>query len=134
MTDADAAGSVESDSLEELVTTMVAVLVERMAFMFQLAMALGPIAQRVAEERRADFEQSKTWIAAHFEPYEAQLRVTPLVAAELVRTLAWAAAAGWGEAEPTSSAADIVQVLLHGIVGTDDRTTAAASVLETEKV
>jgi hypothetical protein len=105
--------------------------------MFQLAMALGPIAQRVAEERRDEFEQSKVWIAAHFEPFEAQLRVTPLVAAEVVRTLAWAAAAGWGEAEPTSAASDIVQVLLHGIVGTDDRPTAgaaAASIPETEKV
>jgi len=137
MIDADAAASFESDSLEQLVTTMVAVLVERMRFLFRLAMALGPIAQRVAEQRRDDFEQSKFWIAAHFEPYEAQLRVTPLVAAELVRTLAWAAAAGWGEAEPASSAADIVQVLLHGVVVTDDRPAAraaTASIPETQKV
>ncbi len=139
MTDADAAASFESDSLDELVTTLVSVLVERMRFMFQLAMALGPIAQRVAEERREDFEQSKFWIAAHFQPFESQLRVTPLVAAELVRSLAWAAAAGWGEAEPVSSAHDIIQVLLHGIVSSDDRDPSAgppatASALETEKV
>lgn len=137
MTDADAAAAFESESLEQLVETMVSVLVERMAFMFQLAMALGPIAQRVAEQRRGEFERSKSWIAAHFEPYAPQLRVTPLVAAELVRTLAWAAAAGWGEPEPTSSAADIVQVLLHGIVDADDRPVARAapaSALETEKV
>lgn len=97
-------------------------------------LALGPIAQRVAEQRRDDFEQSKFWIAAHSEPYAAQLRVTPLVAAE--RTLAWAAA-GWGEAEPVSSAGDIVQVLLHGIVAADDRPAArpaAASIPETQKV
>ncbi|MGM1030784.1 MAG: TetR/AcrR family transcriptional regulator [Actinomycetota bacterium] len=139
MDDADAAGSIETDSLDELVSTMVAVLVERMRFMFQLAMALGPLAQRVAEGRREDFEQSKTWIAAHFEPFEGQLRVTPLVAAELVRTLAWAAAAGWGEPEPTTSAADIVQVLLHGIVVTDPPTppaagTATSAIHETQKV
>lgn len=137
MTAADAAAAFESESLEQLVETMVSVLIERMAFMFQLAMALGPIAQRVAEQRRDEFERSKSWIAMHFEPFAPQLRVTPLVAAELVRTLAWAAAAGWGEPEPTSSAADIVQVLLHGIVDADDRSVAhaaPASALETEKV
>lgn len=139
MIDADAPVALESGSLDELVGTLVAVLVERMRFMFQLAMALGPIAQRVAEERRDDFEQSKTWIASHFEPFASQLRVTPIVAAEVVRTLAWAAAAGWGDAEPTSSAHDIVQVLLHGIVGSDDpqppaAAPAPASALETQKV
>lgn len=136
MTDADAAGSFESDSLEQLVATMVSVLVERMRFMFRLAMALGPIAQRVAEQRREDFEHSKSWIAAHFEPFEAQLRVTPLVAAELVRTLAWAVAADGGETGPSSQTGDIVQVLLHGIIGTDASPAAAAAapIPETEKV
>ncbi|WP_072314233.1 TetR/AcrR family transcriptional regulator [Agrococcus sp. Marseille-P2731] len=132
----------ESDSLEAVVETMVGVLVERMRFMFQLVVALGPIAQRVAGERRADFEQSKHWIAEHFEPYAGQLRVTPLVAADLVRTLSWAAAASWGEDAPVSSADDILQVLLHGIVRTDAEPDASAptplagppaSVLEDQK-
>ncbi|WP_413318715.1 TetR/AcrR family transcriptional regulator [Agrococcus sp. 1P02AA] len=117
MTD-ERAEAFESDSLEAVVETMVGVLVERMRFMYQLVVALGPIAQRVAAERRADFEQSKHWIAAHFEPYAHRLRVTPLVAADLVRSLSWAAAASWGEDDPVSSADDILQVLLHGIVRT----------------
>lgn len=125
MTDDDAA-SFTSESLEDLVTVLVAVLVERMRFMFRLAMALGPIGQRVAAEHHEDFERSKLWIAERFEPFAGQLRVTPLVAAELVRTLAWAAAAGWGEQQPTSAADDIVQVLLHGIATTADPTAPAA--------
>ncbi len=124
MTD-DGAASFESDSLEDLVTTLVAVLVERMRFVFRLVMALGPIAQRVAAERQEDFERGKLWIAERFEPYAAQLRVPPLVAADLVRTLAWAAAAGWGEQQPTSSPEDIVQVLLHGIATASDRPSPA---------
>ncbi|GEK80722.1 TetR/AcrR family transcriptional regulator [Agrococcus baldri] len=116
MTNDDAVAEFTSDSLEELVATLVAVLVERMRFMFQLVVALGPIAQRVAEGRREAFDESKLWIAARFEPFESQLRVPPLVAAEVLRTLAWSAASGWGEHSAVSSVDDILQVLLHGIV------------------
>ncbi|WP_425843317.1 TetR/AcrR family transcriptional regulator [Agrococcus sp. TSP3-2-1] len=116
MTDAEPDLDLRADSVAELVATLVPVLVERMRFMFGLVMALGPIAQRVAAERRDDFERSKRWIAARFEPFAHDLRVTPLVAAEVLRALAWAAAASWGEDEPVSSVDDIMQVLLHGIV------------------
>ncbi|WP_342384320.1 TetR/AcrR family transcriptional regulator [Agrococcus sp. KRD186] len=142
MTDDDAIVEFLSDSLEALVETLIAVLVERMRFMFQLVVALGPIAQRVAEEHREVFEASKVWIAARFEPFEPQLRVSPLVAAEMLRTLAWSAASGWGENSPVSSVDDIIQVLLHGIVHVEPAPSAAAdplpagtpaSVTETQK-
>lgn len=116
MTDAEPDLDLRAESVTELVAALVPVLVERMRFMYGLVMALGPIAQRVAAERRDDFERSKRWIAARFEPFAHELRVTPMVAAEVLRTLAWAAAASWGEDEPVSSVDDIMQVLLHGIV------------------
>jgi AcrR family transcriptional regulator len=116
MTDADPQLELRAGSVAELVSVLVPVLVERMRFMFRLVMALGPVAQRVAGERRDDFERSKLWIAERFEPFAHELRVTPVVAADVLRTLAWAAAASWGEDEPVSSADDIMQVLLHGIV------------------
>ncbi|MCH1882303.1 TetR/AcrR family transcriptional regulator [Agrococcus sp. ARC_14] len=126
MTDDDAIAEFTSDSLEELVATLVVVLVERMRFMFQLVVALGPIAQRVAEEHREVFDRSKLWLAAHFEPFGAELRVPPLVAAEVLRTLAWSAASGWGEHSPVSSVDDILQVLLHGIVRSEAAAAPAA--------
>lgn len=116
MTDAEPDLELRAESVVEVVATLVPALVERMRFMYGLVMALGPIAQRVAGERRDDFERSKRWIATCFEPFERELRVTPMVAADVLRTLAWAAAASWGEDEPVSSVDDIMQVLLHGIV------------------
>lgn len=116
MTDAEPDLDLRADSVADVVASLVPVVVERMRFMFRLVMALGPIAQRVAAERRDDFERSKRCIAARFEPFAHDLRVTPLVAADVLRTLAWAAAASWGEDEPVSSVDDIMQVLLHGIV------------------
>jgi AcrR family transcriptional regulator len=132
-------GALAFDSLEELVTVIGAALVTRMRFIFRLVVALGPVGQRVAAERHAEFEASKHRLAERFVPFRDELRVTPIVAADLLRTLAWAASASWGETEPTSSADDIVQVLLHGIVASDGTrashgTRAAASAPETQKV
>jgi AcrR family transcriptional regulator len=132
-------GALEFDSLDEFVSVTGAALVSRMRFIFRLVVALGPVGQRIAADRHADFEASKHRLAAQFAPYRDQLRVSPLVAADLLRTLAWAASASWGEQEPTSSADDIIQVLLHGIVSTDatrasDGTSATASAPETQKV
>lgn len=130
-------GHLAFDSLEDLVTVTGAALVARMRFVFRLVVALGPVGQRVAAERHADFEASKHRLADQFVPFRHRLRVSPLVAADLLRTLAWAASASWGEEEPTSSADDIVQVLLHGIVSSDaDRlgAPATASAPETQKV
>lgn len=131
--------SLSFDSLEELVAVTGAALVARMRFIFRLVMALGPVGQRVAAERHAEFEASKHRLAQRFEPFRDELRVPPLVAADLLRTLAWAASASWGEEEPTSSADDIIQVLLHGIVSRDatrdaDGTRATASAPEGQKV
>jgi AcrR family transcriptional regulator len=130
---------VEFGSLEDFVTVTGGALVARMRFVFRLVVALGPVGQRVAAERHADFEASKHRLAAQFEPFRDRLRVSPIVAADLLRTLAWAASASWGEEEPTSSAHDIVEVLLHGIVSSDDREPSAgspvtASAPETQKV
>ena len=126
------------DSLEDLVTVTGDALVSRMRFVFRLVVALGPVGQRVAAERQADFEASKHRLADQFEPFRERLRVSPIVAADLLRTLAWAASASWGEEEPTSSADDIIQVLLHGIVSGDDRPSggspATGSASETQKV
>lgn len=127
------------DSLEDFVSVTGAALVARMRFVFRLVVALGPVGQRVAAERHADFEASKHRLAEQFEPFRDRLRVSPIVAADLLRTLAWAASASWGEHEPTSSADDIIQVLLHGIVGSDEAAPsvgapAAASAPETQKV
>ena len=127
------------ESLEDFVTVTGDALVARMRFVFRLVVALGPVGQRVAAGRQADFEASKHRLADQFEPFRDRLRVSPIVAADLLRTLAWAASASWGEEEPTSSADDIIQVLLHGIVGSDDRDPSAgppatASAPETQKV
>ncbi|WP_231945583.1 TetR/AcrR family transcriptional regulator [Agrococcus carbonis] len=122
-----AAAAPELDTLEEVVTWTARVLVDRMRFVFRLVMALGPIGQRAAHEAHDDFEASKHRLAERFEPFRDELRVSPVVAAELVRTLAWAAASGWGDAQPASSVDDIIQVLLHGIAATDAATRAAAS-------
>lgn len=102
-------------SLEEMLTTTVDAMVERMRFIFRLVMALGPIGQRCAQARQGELESSKARLAERFEPYRDRLRVAPLAAADMTRTLAWAAASGWGDTAPSVTAADVVQVLLHGI-------------------
>lgn len=104
------------DSLEDVVTWTLRELVERTRFVFRLIMALGPIGQRAAESARADFDASKLRLAERFEPFRGELRVPPVVAADVVRTLAWAAASSWGEHGSVSSVDDILEVLLHGIV------------------
>lgn len=128
------------DTLEEVVTWTLRVLVERTRFVFRLIMALGPIGQRAAESARADFEASKHRLAERLEPFRDELRVPPVVAADVVRTLAWAAASNWGEHGSVSSVDDILEVLLHGIVR-DDASSAPASLpagtpasAETQKV
>jgi len=113
------AGVLGLDSLEEVVTWTLRVLVDRMGFIFRLIMVLGPIGQRAAGAARADFEASKHRLAERFVPFRDDLRVPPVVAAEVVRTLAWAAASNWGEQDAVSSVDDILQVLLHGIARTD---------------
>jgi AcrR family transcriptional regulator len=122
-----AAAAAELDTLEQVVTWTARVLVDRMRFVFRLVMALGPIGQRAAQEAHDDFEASKHRLAERFVPFRDELRVSPVVAAELVRTLAWAAASGWGDSQPVSSVDDIIQVLLHGITATDAATPAVAS-------
>lgn len=120
------AAALELDTLEEVVSWTLRVLVDRMGFIFRLVMALGPIGQRAAAGARDDFESSKHRLAERFVPFREQLSVPPVVAAEVVRTLAWAAASGWGEHSAVSSVDDILQVLLHGIVRTDAVPTGAA--------
>lgn len=107
--------ALDLDTLEEVVTWTLRVLVERTRYVFRLIMALGPIGQRAAESARADFEASKLRLAERFEPFRDELRVPPVVAADVVRTLAWAAASSWGEHGSVSSVDDILEVLLHGI-------------------
>ncbi|WP_405217550.1 TetR/AcrR family transcriptional regulator [Agrococcus sp. Ld7] len=104
------------DTLEEVVSWTLRELVERTRFVFRLVMALGPIGQRAAASARADFEASKHRLAGRFEPFRDELRVSPVVAADVVRTLAWAAASSWGEHGAVSSVDEILEVLLHGIV------------------
>ncbi|WP_347756216.1 TetR/AcrR family transcriptional regulator [Agrococcus sp. ProA11] len=115
------------DTLEDVVTRTLYELVERTRFVFRLIMALGPIGQRAAESARADFEASKHRLAERFEPFRGELRVEPVVAADVVRTLAWAAASSWGEHGSVSSVDDILAVLLHGIVRDDATLVPAAS-------
>lgn len=112
-------GVLALDTLEDVVTWTLGVLVDRMRFIFRLVMALGPIGQRAAADAKADFEASKHRLSERFVPFQDELRVPPVVAAEVVRTLAWAAATHWGEESAVSSVDDILQVLLHGIVRTD---------------
>lgn len=123
--DASAAGAEGFDTLEEVVTWTTRVLVDRMRFVFRLVIALGPIGHKAAEASRDDFDAAKHRLAERFEPFRDQLRVQPVVAGELVRTLAWAAASGWGDAQPVSSVDDIIQVLLHGITAGGSAATAA---------
>lgn len=92
-------------------------------------MALGPIGQRAAESARADFEASKLRLAERFEPFRDELRVPPVVAADVVRTLAWAAASNWGEHGAVSSVDDILEVLLRGIVRDHTASSEAAASL-----
>ena len=117
------------DSLEEVVEWTLRVLVDRMQFIFRLVMALGPIGQRAAAGAKDEFEASKHRLAERFVPFRDELRVPPVVAAEVVRTLAWAAASNWGEQTSVSSVDDILQVLLHGIVRTGPAPSAAADTL-----
>lgn len=124
--EADALGL---DTLEEVVTWTLRVLVERTRFVFRLVMALGPIGQRAADSARADFEASKLRLAERFVPFRDELRVPPVVAADVVRTLAWAAASNWGEHGSVSSVDDILEVLLHGIVLGEAPSTEAAPTL-----
>lgn len=123
------AGLPALDSLEEVVEWTLRVLVDRMQFIFRLVMALGPIGQRAAAGAQGEFEASKHRLAERFVPFRDELRVPPVVAAEVVRTLAWAAASSWGEQTPVSSVDDILQVLLHGIVRTEAASSAAADPL-----
>jgi AcrR family transcriptional regulator len=120
-------GLLALESLEEVVEWTLRVLVERMRFIFRLVMALGPIGQRAAAGAKAEFEASKHRLGERFVPFRDELRVPPVVAAEIVRTLAWAAASNWGEQTPASSVDDILQVLLHGIVRTEAAPRAAAA-------
>lgn len=140
--DAGETGVLALDTLEEVVTWTLRVLVERMRFMFQLVMVLGPIGQRAAAGAKTEFESSKHRLAARFVPFRDELRVAPVVAAEVVRTLAWAAASHWGEHTEASPVDDILQVLLHGIVRTEPAPSASeapshagtpASATETQK-
>lgn len=120
-------GAAQLDTLEEVVTWTLRVLVDRMRFIFRLVMALGPIGQRAAAASHDDFESSKHRLAARFEPFRDELRVPPLVAAEVVRTLSWAAASNWGEQTPVSVVDDILQVLLHGLLRADSAPAASAA-------
>lgn len=135
-------GALALETLEEVVDWTLRVLVDRMRFIFRLVMALGPIGRRAAADAKDAFESSKHRLAERFVPFRDELNVPPLVAAEVVRTLAWAAASNWGEQTPVSSVDDILRVLLHGIVrtGAAPSATAAhnpagtpASVTETQK-
>lgn len=119
-------GAHQLDSLEDVVTFTMRVLVDRMRFIFQLVVALGPIGQRAAAGRKDDFESSKQRLAERFVPFHEQLSVPPVVAADVLRTLAWAAASNWGEAAAVSPVDDTLRVLLHGIVRTDAAPSASA--------
>ncbi len=122
-------GALEFDSIADLVETTSRTLVDRFRFVYRLVMALGPIGQRVASERHAEFESSKHRLAERFVPFRDELRVSPLVAADVLRSLAWAASSSWGEHSPTSEVDDIIQVLLHGIVRTEAATTRSADLV-----
>lgn len=121
LSESDLTGEVgvqQLDRLEDVVAFTMRVLVDRMRFIFQLVVALGPIGQRAAAAHKDDFESSKHRLAERFVPFRSQLSVPPVVAAEVLRTLSWAAASNWGESNAVSPVDDMLHVLLHGIVRT----------------
>lgn len=130
--EADESGPLAFETLEDVVNTTLRVLAERMRFTFRLWTALGPLGQRAAADAKSNFDASKHRLAERFVPFRDQLRVPPVVAAEVVRTLSWAAAADWGEQGSVSPVDDILQVLLHGIVRKDAASTAPAAPLSAD--
>ncbi|QCR18643.1 hypothetical protein C1N71_03580 [Agrococcus sp. SGAir0287] len=108
------------ETLATTVPAIAGVLTVRFTSLFQMAIALGPVL--LAEGRRDDprFDELRERIAAILAEHADELAVDPLVAADALRTLTFAAATGWGE-RSAMDMSDVTGILLHGIARTDTR-------------
>lgn len=112
------------ESLETTIQAIAGVLTVRFSTIFQMAIALGPVL--LAEGRRDDprFDELRDRIAALLAEHDDELAVAPLVAADALRTLTFAAATGWG-ARSAMDMSDVTGILLHGISRTDRKESRA---------
>lgn len=118
-------------TLEQTIDRLVHVLVDRFATVFRLAIGLGPVLLPDASDGDAAFAELRACIHTHLEPYAERLRISTEDAADVIRTLAFSAATGWGE--PTSmSVSDVTGILLHGIVATATPTSKTPAMLTKE--
>lgn len=108
------------ESLETTVRAMAEVLTVRFGTIFQMAIALGPVL--LADGQRDDprFDDMRDRMAAILAEHGDELAVAPLVAADALRTLTFAAATGWGD-RSAMDMSDVTGILLHGIARTDTR-------------
>lgn len=105
----------EYADLADFVTVATHRLVDRFTELFRLVVALGPLAAHPKEESVSDFDDLHARLAALFAAFEDELRTTPDTAAEVLRTLAFAASSSWGATPLYVTRDDVSAVLLHGI-------------------
>ena len=118
--DLDELDDLADATLETTVGALAGVLTMRFASIFQMAIALGPVLLSEGHGDDPRFEQLRERIADILAEHADELAVAPLVAADALRTLTFAAATGWGD-RSAMDMSDVTGILLHGIARTDTR-------------
>ncbi|GAA2171661.1 hypothetical protein GCM10009846_06310 [Agrococcus versicolor] len=106
------------ETLETTVRAIADVLTVRFSTIFQMAIALGPVLLTSGRRDDPRFDDLRDRIAALLAEHADELGVEPLVAADALRTLTFAAATGWGD-RSAMDMSDVTGILLHGIARTD---------------
>lgn len=102
-------------TLEATIDRLVHVLVDRFETVFRLAVGLGPVLEPDRTGSEDAFAELRGCITTHLVPYAERLRISTDDAADVIRTLAFTAATGFGETSGMS-VSDVTGILLHGIV------------------
>jgi AcrR family transcriptional regulator len=116
--DLDELDGLADETLATTVRAIAGVLTVRLSSIFRMAIALGPVLLTGDRTDDPRFDELRDRIAELLAEHADELGVAPLVAADALRTLTFAAATGWGD-RTAMDMSDVTGILLHGIARTD---------------